>query len=80
MPLLGVAGCPSNTVARAEAYLCAKFHLDPSNHLVTIHPMLQTGQDKQTGQWSNSTGRTLLQTVPQKLQHNLTKQFEKYEK
>jgi len=26
-----------HSVARAEAYLCAKFHLDPSNRLVTVH-------------------------------------------
>ena len=28
---------PSNSVAGVEAYLCAKFHLDPSNGLATIH-------------------------------------------
>ena len=26
-----------HNVARAEAYLLAKFHLDPSNRLATIH-------------------------------------------
>jgi len=41
-------------VARAEAYLLAKFHLDPSMRLATIHqryrPYRQdrTGQDRQT--------------------------------
>jgi len=29
------AGSPSNNVARAEAYLRAKFHLDASNRLAT---------------------------------------------
>jgi len=30
---------------RAEAYLCAKFHLDPSSRLATIHQgYRQTGQ------------------------------------
>jgi len=33
-------------VARAEAYPHAMFHLDPSNHLATIHQChRQTGQD-----------------------------------
>jgi len=36
-PYWGEAGSPSNTVARAEAYLHAKFHLDPSSRLATIH-------------------------------------------
>jgi len=32
-------------VARAEAYLHAKFHLDPSNRLATVHERhRQTGQ------------------------------------
>jgi len=36
-------------VARAEAYLRAKFHLDLSNRLVTIHQRYsQTGQTGQT--------------------------------
>jgi len=36
-------------VARAEAYLHAKFRLDPSNRLATIHQRhRQTGQDRQT--------------------------------
>ena len=39
LPLLGEAGSPSNTVwpEGAEAYFHAKFHLDPSNRLATIH-------------------------------------------
>jgi len=37
-------------VASAEAYLHAKFHLDPSNRLATVHERYrQTGQtDRQT--------------------------------
>jgi len=54
---LGV--CPS--VAGAEAYLYAKFHLDPSNRLTTIHQRY-----RQTGQRSDSIGRTVLETVAQK--------------
>ena len=56
-------------MARAEAYLQAKFHLDPSNHLATIHQRYrQTGQtDRQTDrQRTDSIGRTVLQTVAQK--------------
>jgi len=33
----GELGPILHNVARAEAYLHAKFHLDPSNRLVTIH-------------------------------------------
>jgi len=36
-PFLGGAGSPSDSVAGADAYLCAKFHLDPSNRFATIH-------------------------------------------
>jgi len=36
-------------VARAEAYLYAKFHLDPSNRLATVlERHRQTGQTGQT--------------------------------
>jgi len=49
-------------VARAEAYLHGKFHLDPSNRLTTITPTLQAGQ---TDRQSDSIGRTVLQTVAQ---------------
>jgi len=35
-----------NNVARAEAYLRAKFHLDPSSRLATIHQRHR--QDRQT--------------------------------
>jgi len=50
-------------VARAEAYLHAKFHLDPSNRLVTITTTSHTGH---TGQ----IRRTVLQTVAQKVSAN----------
>jgi len=56
----------------AEAYLRAKFHLDPLNRLATIHQRhrqdrRQTGQtDRQDRQRSDSIGRTVLQTVAQK--------------
>jgi len=57
-------------VARAEAYLHAKFHLDPSNRLATVHERhSQTGQTDRTGQdrqRTDSRGRTVLQTVAQK--------------
>ena len=57
-------------MAKVEPYLHAKFHLDPSNHLATVHQChRQTGQtdiwaDRQR---SDSIGRTVLQTVVQKL-------------
>ena len=38
-----------SSVARAEAYLHAKFHLDPSNRLATVHQRYrQTGQADKT--------------------------------
>jgi len=40
-----------------EAYLHAKFHLDPSNRLATIHQ--RYSQDRQTGERSDSIGRTV---------------------
>jgi len=55
-------------VAGAEAYLRAKFHLDPSNRLATVHQRhRQTGQDRTDRQRSDSIGRNVLQTVAQKL-------------
>ena len=66
-PLFGQGNWVSiqRNVARAEAYVHAKFHLDPSNHLATIHQRYrQTGQrDRQR---SNSTEQTILQMVAQK--------------
>jgi len=56
-----------NSVARAEAYLHAKLHLDPSNRLATVHQRhRQTGQTGQYRQRYDSIGRTVLQTVAQK--------------
>ena len=58
-------------MARAEAYLHAKFHLDPSDRLATIHERYRpdrTGQtDRQDRQRSDSIRRTVLQMVAQKL-------------
>ena len=42
----------------AEAYLHAKFHLDRSNRLATIHQRHR--QDRQDRQRSDSIGRTVL--------------------
>jgi len=50
-------------VARAKAYLHAKFHLDPPNRLATVH---QRYRQDRTGKQSDSIGRTALQTVAQK--------------
>jgi len=52
-------------VAGAEAYLHAKFDLDPSNRLATVHQRHR--QERQDRQRSDSIGRTVLQTVAQKL-------------
>ena len=49
----------------AGAYLHAKLHPDPSNRLATIHQRHRE-TDRQTGQRSDSIGRTVLQTVAQK--------------
>jgi len=69
----GGAGSPSNTVARAEAYLRAKFRLDPFNRLATVHERYrQTDrQTDRTGQRTDSVGRTVLQTVAQKLRYSV---------
>ena len=54
-------------MARAEAYLHAMFHLDPSNRLATVHERhRQTGQTDR--QRTDSIGRTVLQTVAQKVE------------
>ena len=55
-------------MARAEAYLHAKFHLDPSNRLATIDTC-HTRQDRQTGQRSDSIGRTVLANVNSRSLH-----------
>ena len=52
----------------AEAYLHAKLHLDPSNHLDTVqqrYRQIDKQTDKQDRQRSDSIGRTVLQTVAQ---------------
>jgi len=54
-----------HNVARAEAYLQAKFHLDPSNRLATVHERYRQA-DRTDRQWTDSIGRTVLQTVAQK--------------
>jgi len=53
-------------VAKAEAYLHAKFHLDPSNRLATVHERHRQ-TDRQDRQWSDSIGRTVLQMVAHKV-------------
>jgi len=55
-------------VTGAEAYLHAKFHLDPSNRLATVHERYrQTDRtDRRDRQRTDSIGRTVLQTVAQK--------------
>ena len=56
-------------MARAVAYLHAKFHLDPSNRLAATHQRYrrdrQTGQDRQARQRTDSISRTVLQMVAQ---------------
>ena len=42
----GELGPNLHNVARAEAYLHAKFHLDPSNRLATVHERYR--QDRTT--------------------------------
>ena len=54
-------------MARADAYLHTKWHVDPSNCLATIHQHHRqtdrTGQDRADRQRSDRIGRTVLQTV-----------------
>ena len=72
VPLLGSLVPISHNVAGTEDNLRAKFHLDPSKRLATIHHYYrqtdrqtdrQTGQDRQesqpgqTGQWSHRANR-----------------------
>jgi len=49
-------------VARAEVYLHAKFHLDPSNRLAAVHQRYRHRTDRQR---SDSIRRSVLQTVAQ---------------
>ena len=53
-------------MARAEAYLHAKFRLDPCNRLATLHERHRQ-TDRTDRQRTDSIGRTVLQTVAQKL-------------
>jgi len=69
--LLGEGSCmgPHLTqCGQAEAFPNAKFHLDPSTRFATIHQRYrQTVQGRTDRQWFDSIGRTVLQTVAQKL-------------
>ena len=58
-----------NVMAGAGAYLHAKFHLDTSNSLATIHRRHR--QDRQTT--ADSIRRTVLQTVAQKWHNHCSK-------
>ena len=52
---------------QGRGYLHAKFHLDPSNRLATVHErQRQDRTDRQDRQRTDSIGRTVLQTVAQK--------------
>ena len=53
----------------------AKFHLDPSNRLATIHQRYI--QDKTDRQRSDSIGRTVVQTVTQKFMSGFSRNFGK---
>jgi len=57
----GQVGPHLTQCTRAEAYLHAKFHLDPSNHLATVHQ-----RHRRDRQRSDSIWQTILQTVTQK--------------
>ena len=48
-------------------YVRAKFHLDLSSRLATIHQRHRQDRTGQTGQRSDSIGQTVLQTVTQKV-------------
>jgi len=50
-------------VARAEAYLHAKFHIDPSNRLAIVHERYRQSDRQRT----DSIGLIVLQAVDQKL-------------
>jgi len=66
----GKLGSHLTQCGQGEAYLHAKFHLDPSNRLATTHQRYKQDRTGQTDrQRSDSIGRTVvLQTVAQKLQ------------
>jgi len=58
---VGGAGSPYNTMRPGLVYFRTKWHLDPSNRLAALHQ-----RHRQDRQRSDSTGRTVLQTVAQK--------------
>jgi len=71
IPPLGRTGPPiNNNVGGTEAYLHAKFHLDPSNRLAAIRQRHRK-TDRQTGQRSDGIGRTVLQRIAQKRRNML---------
>jgi len=73
-PFEGGERCPHLTqCGRAEDYLRAKFHLNPSNRLATINQRYrQNRTDRQTDrQRYDRIGRTVLQTVAKKRTSNL---------
>ena len=53
-------------MARAEAYLHAEFRLDTSNRLATVHERHRQ-KDRTDRQRTDNIGRTVLQTVAQRL-------------
>jgi len=61
----GELGAHLTQCGQAEAYLRAKFRLDPSNRLATVHERYR--QDRQDRQRTDSIWRNVLQTVAQKL-------------
>ena len=68
-PFLGGAGSPSYQCCRAEAYLRAKFHLDPYNRLANgdNKPTLHSHTDRQDRQRSDSTGEPFYKWSPENL-------------
>ena len=56
VPLLGCVIPMERNVVRDEAYLRAKFHVDASNRLATIHQCYsQTGQPDRTASQTDRT-------------------------
>ena len=66
----GVAGSPSSTLwPGPRPVLHAKFYVDPSNRLATVHQCYEQDRTDRTDrdrQQSDSIGRTVLLTVAQK--------------
>ena len=62
----GELGPHLTRVARPKAYLHAKFHIEPFDRLATVHQRYrQTDRQDMTEQRSDSTGRTVLETLAQ---------------